>query len=69
MTSILSVLALKGYSQTNIASQDSIFKEKQLNGVTVAARKSGTSRLAGAVNGFTMNKNELFKAACCNKRA
>ena len=66
LTSILSVLALKGYSQTNIASQDSIFKEKQLNGVTVAARKSGTSRLAGAVNGFTMNKNELFKAACCN---
>lgn len=30
------------------------------------ARKPGTSRLAGAVNGIAMNKDELFKAACCN---
>ena len=32
----------------------------------VVARKPGTSRLAGAVNGIAVNKDELFKAACCN---
>lgn len=48
------------------SSQDSIFKDETLQEVKVVARKSGTSRLAGAVNGIAMNKDELFKAACCN---
>ena len=48
------------------SSQDSIFKDETLQEVKVVARKSGTSRLAGAVNGIAVNKNELFKAACCN---
>ena len=34
--------------------------------VEVVARRAGTSRLAGAVNGIAVNKKELFKAACCN---
>ena len=34
--------------------------------VEVVARRAGTSRLAGAVNGIAVNKEELFKAACCN---
>lgn len=46
--------------------QDSIFKDQTLQEVKAVARKPGTSRLAGAVNGIAMNKNELFKAACCN---
>lgn len=48
------------------STQDSIFKDKTLQEVKVVARKSGTSRLAGAVNGIAVNKDELFKAACCN---
>lgn len=48
------------------SSQDSIFKDEILHEVKVVARKSGTSRLAGAVNGIAVNKDELFKAACCN---
>ena len=50
----------------NIASTDSIFKDETLKEVNVVARKAGTSRLAGAVNGIAVNKDELFKAACCN---
>lgn len=46
--------------------QDSIFKDQTLQEVKAVARKPGTSRLAGAVNGIAMNKEELFKAACCN---
>ena len=60
------MLALKGYSQTDTASLDSIFKDEELKEVKVVARKPGTSRLAGAVNGIAVNKDELFKAACCN---
>ena len=60
------MLALKGYSQTDTASLDSIFKDETLHEVKVVARKAGTSRLAGAVNGIAVNKDELFKAACCN---
>ena len=30
------------------------------------SRKAGVSRLAGAINGSIINKDELFKAACCN---
>ena len=48
------------------SSQDSIFKDEELKEVKVVARKPGTSRLAGAVNGIAVNKDELFKAACCN---
>nr|WP_296088539.1 hypothetical protein [uncultured Prevotella sp.] len=42
---------------------DSIFKDESLQEVKVVARKPGTSRLAGAVNGIAVNKDELFKAA------
>ena len=66
LTSALLMLALKGYSQTDTASLDSIFKDEELKEVRVVARKTGTSRLAGAVNGIAVNKDELFKAACCN---
>ena len=66
LTSALLMLALKGYSHTDTASLDSIFKDEELKEVKVVARKAGTSRLAGAVNGIAVNKAELFKAACCN---
>ena len=66
LTGALLMLALKGYSQTDTALLDSIFKDETLQEVKVVARKAGTSRLAGAVNGIAVNKDELFKAACCN---
>ena len=66
LTGALLMLALKGYSQTDTASLDSVFKDEELKEVKVVARKAGTSRLAGAVNGISVNKDELFKAACCN---
>ena len=34
--------------------------------VTVSARRSGTMRMGGVENGFSMNRAELFRAACCN---
>ncbi len=66
LTSAVLATALKAYSQTAGSSQDSVYSEKQLGEVQVTARKAGTSRLAGAVNGIAINKDELFKAACCN---
>lgn len=42
LTSALLMLALKGYSQTDTASLDSIFKDEELKEVKVVARKPGT---------------------------
>lgn len=39
---------------------------QHLNEVVVAQRKKGITRMRGAVNGQLINKDELFKAACCN---
>lgn len=40
--------------------------DQELNEVTVVSRKAGVCRMAGAINGSVINKDELFKAACCN---
>ena len=40
--------------------------DQDLQEVTVVSRKAGVSRMAGAINGSIINKDELFKAACCN---
>lgn len=40
--------------------------DQDLQEVTVLSRKAGVSRMAGAINGSIINKDELFKAACCN---
>ncbi|MBR1546713.1 MAG: TonB-dependent receptor [Prevotella sp.] len=53
------------FTLTATAQEDSL-KTATLDGVTVSARRSGTSRLAGAVNGIRVNREELFRAACCN---
>lgn len=39
---------------------------ENLSNVTVTARRSGLSRVAGVENGVRINREELFKAACCN---
>ena len=53
-------------SEDSVSSADSIFKDEELKEVRIVARKAGTSRLAGVVNGIAVNKDEFFKAACCN---
>ena len=40
--------------------------QQSLNEVTVTSRRVGTSRISGAINGVRINREELFKAACCN---
>ena len=68
LVSALLMMALKGYSQTDALASpdDSVYKDETLQEVKVIARKAGTTRLAGAINGIAVNKDELFKAACCN---
>lgn len=66
VASLLSYNDSEGNAPTDSSYQDSIFKDQTLQEVKAVARKPGTSRLAGAVNGIAMNKDELFKAACCN---
>lgn len=43
-------------------STDSVVLEE----LQVVTRRAGVSSLSGAVNGMRINKEELFKAACCN---
>ena len=46
---------------------DSIAQLNQrLDEVTVVKRRAGQRWTDGAVNGVTIRKEELFKAACCN---
>ena len=66
VASLLSCNDSEGNAPADSSYQDSIFKDQTLQEVKAVARKPGTSRLAGAVNGIAMNKDELFKAACCN---
>ena len=66
VASLLSYNDSEGNAPADSSYQDSIFKDQTLQEVKAVARKPGTSRLAGAVNGIAVNKDELFKAACCN---
>lgn len=53
-------------AQSTTEANDSIYKETDLSEVNITARRMGLTRMAGAINGINMNKEELFKAACCN---
>ena len=54
------------YGQTTNETEADTLKSQELNDVTITSRRSGTSRLSGALNGTRINREELFKAACCN---
>lgn len=41
-------------------------KTHEIRGLEVVARKSGMRRMSGAMNSLKVEKEELFKAACCN---
>ncbi len=40
--------------------------EHQMEEVVVTRQRQGTTRINSAMNAFSINKSELFKAACCN---
>ena len=48
---------------TQTTAPDSI---QTIENVTVTGRRSATLRMSGAENGVRINREELFKAACCN---
>ena len=49
-----------------ISSRDMVHKNHKLKEVTVVSRQVGMKRMGGVINGISMGKEELFKAACCN---
>ena len=48
------------------AQDEDSLKTQSLEGVTVSVRRQGMVRMKGAMNGITIGKEELFRAACCN---
>ena len=58
------MLTLSAFGQDNDSLE--VDKEQSIQDVTITSRRSGTRRLGGAVNGVVINREELFKAACCN---
>lgn len=64
LSSIIAVAPVVAMAQTQDNNNDSIHAEHKLQGVTV--KSTASRRLAGALNGMIMGRQELFKAACCN---
>ncbi len=60
------MLYLPVWGQDNDSLQEDTWKTQNLSNVTITSRRAGTRRLAGAMNGVVVNREELFKAACCN---
>ena len=66
LSSIMMMLYLPVWGQDNDSLQEDTWKTQNLSNVTITSRRAGTRRLAGAMNGVVVNREELFKAACCN---
>ena len=64
LTSIMMMLYMPVFGQGNDSLE--VDKEQCLQNVTITSRRAGTRKMGGAVNGVMINKEELFKAACCN---
>lgn len=56
------------FSTPTMAQTDTtaIKKERELDNVTITARRATVRTLGGAINGQDILRDELFKAACCN---
>ena len=59
-------MAMAQTSADSKKEQPDTIADQNLQEVRVVSRKAGVSRMAGAINGSIINKDELFKAACCN---
>ena len=66
LTSIMMMLYQSAFGQGNDSLQADTIKTQNLNNVTITSRRAGIRKMGGAVNGVMINKEELFKAACCN---
>jgi outer membrane receptor for ferrienterochelin and colicin len=68
LTGIVMMLTLSAFGQDIDSLQADTVADKavDLQNVTITSRRSGTRRMGGAVNGVLINREELFKAACCN---
>ena len=66
LTSIVMMLYLSAFGQSNDSLDVDTMKTQHLSDVTVISRRAGTRRLSGPENGLLINRAELFKAACCN---
>ena len=66
LNSIMMMLYMPAFAQANVSSQTDTIKTQDLKDVTITSRRAGTRKMGGAVNGVMINKEELFKAACCN---
>ena len=66
MTCIMTMLYLSASAQDKDALQTDTIKTQDLSDVTITSRRAGTRKMGGAMNGIMINKEELFKAACCN---
>ena len=67
--SIALAMPLAGFAQTAPETKKEVpdtIADQDLQEVTVVSRKAGVSRLSGVLNGSMINRDELFKAACCN---
>ena len=64
LTSIAIMLTMSAFGQDNDSLE--VDKEASLQNVTITSRRTGTRRISGAVDGMIINREELFKAACCN---
>lgn len=62
------MMPLASFAQSEVQPNEKkdTIADQEIKEVTVVSRKAGVSRLAGAINGSIINKDELFKAACCN---
>jgi outer membrane receptor for ferrienterochelin and colicin len=60
------MLSLSAFGQDIDSLQADTMMTQSLDNVTITSRRSGTRRMGGAVNGVLINREELFKAACCN---
>ena len=66
MTSIVLMLTLSVFGQDLDSLQTDTMKTQNLQNITITSRRSGVRKVNGAVNGLIINREELFKAACCN---
>ena len=66
LSSIIASAAIAAQAQTDTTHHDAdtLSYDNRLQGVTV--KSSATRRMAGALNGMVIGRDELFKAACCN---
>ena len=61
----LAIIALVLALPTQAQDEDSL-KTQTLQEVTVSVRRQGTVRMGGPINGVSIGREELFRAACCN---